>query len=95
MKLIDIKKKSRYILWMQSIPSTIEAPVSRPEELGFREETKSQISDLSPNGLLCNTNIQVIKTPRGIKDSALHAIIAPQYSEEKVNARIKEATDNL
>ena len=32
--------------------STIEAPVSRSEELGFEEETKSQISDSSPNSLL-------------------------------------------
>ena len=50
--------------------STIEAPVSRFEELGFREETKSRISDSSPNGLLCNTNTQVIKTPRVIASQA-------------------------
>ncbi|RIB06162.1 hypothetical protein C2G38_2047004 [Gigaspora rosea] len=75
--------------------STIEVLVSRPEESGFREETKFQISDLFPNGLICNTNIQLIKTPRRIEDSALHAIIALQYSEKEVNASIKKATDNL
>ncbi|RIB13455.1 hypothetical protein C2G38_2197815 [Gigaspora rosea] len=56
----------------KDVCSTIEAPVSRPEK--------------SPNSLLCNTNIQVIKTQE---------VIAPQYSKEEVNARIKEATDNL
>jgi len=46
----------------------------------------------------------VIKTQRGISDksktqssasSALCVNIAPLYSEEEVNARIKDATDNL
>ncbi|CAG8787448.1 17974_t:CDS:1, partial [Gigaspora rosea] len=52
--------------------------VSRPEE--------------SPNSLLCrphkgdsksHTNIQVIKTQRGIEDLAQYAIIALQYSKEE------------
>ncbi|RIB21572.1 hypothetical protein C2G38_2176241 [Gigaspora rosea] len=61
----------------EDICSTIEVPVSRPKELYLNE---------APNSLLCNTNIQVIKT---------QGVIAPQYSKEEVNARIKEATDNL
>ncbi|RIB23063.1 hypothetical protein C2G38_2172323 [Gigaspora rosea] len=57
--------------------STIKVPVSKPKVSCLKE---------APNGLLCNTNIQVIKTQR---------VIAPQYSEEEVNARIKKAIDNL
>jgi hypothetical protein len=48
-------------------------PVSKPEKLGFEEETKSQSS----------------------ASSVLYTNIASLYSEEEVNARIKEATDNL
>ena len=75
--------------------STIEVPVLRSKELGFREETEFQIFDLSPNGLLCNSNIQVIKTPKVITSQAQRSNPKRLYSEEEVNARIKDATDNL
>ncbi|RIB29130.1 hypothetical protein C2G38_2156067 [Gigaspora rosea] len=72
-------KKPRYnpTIEVETESHCIVIPVSKPEKSGFKEETKSRISDSSSNSLLYNTNI------------------APLYSEKEVNARIKEATDNL
>ncbi|RIB27975.1 hypothetical protein C2G38_2028907 [Gigaspora rosea] len=86
-------KKSRYN------PMDAEHPCSTIEV-----ETESQIFDSSSNSLLCNSNIQVIKTPRVITSQAqrsdgskIRNSVSPKglYSEEEVNARIKDATDNL
>ncbi|CAG8502600.1 4669_t:CDS:1, partial [Cetraspora pellucida] len=89
-------KKSRYNPMDAEHPcSTIEVPVLRSKELEFREETEFQIFDSSSNGLLCNSNIQVIKTPRVITSQAQRSNPKGLYSEEEVNARIKDATDNL
>ncbi|RIB11849.1 hypothetical protein C2G38_2202385 [Gigaspora rosea] len=79
---IEREKKGKLV----DVCFIIEVPVSKPKELCLNK---------APNSLLCNTNIQVIKT---------QGVIAPQtrrgdpkglYSKEEVNARIKEATDNL
>src|SRR6185437_8479776 len=69
-------KKSRYnpTIEVETESYCTAIPVSKPKKSGF-EETKSRISDSSPNSLL--------HRPEG------------SYSEEEVNARIKEATDNL
>ena len=45
--------------------------------------------------MLCNNNTQVIKTPRVIASQDQRGDPKGSYSEEEVNARIKEATDNL
>ena len=69
-------KKSRYnpTIEVEAESYCTAIPVSKPKKSGF-EETKSRISDSSPNSLL--------HRPEG------------SYSEEEVNAKIKEATDNL
>ncbi|CAG8724837.1 17140_t:CDS:1 [Cetraspora pellucida] len=69
-------KKSQYnpIIEVEAESYCTVIPVSKPKKSRF-EETKSQISDSSPNSLLYR--------PKEL------------YSEEEVNARIKNATNNL
>ncbi|RIB01321.1 hypothetical protein C2G38_2231187 [Gigaspora rosea] len=82
------KKKSQYnpTIEVETESHCIVIPVSKPEKSRFKEETKSRISDSSSNSLLYRPEGSLLRN---------NTNIVPLYSEEEVNTRIKEATDNL